>query len=106
MNQNEKIFSNPEPNIEDNPAEWNDESELNSTEICEILSKLPSEFHDFSSVFSKTQADILPDHRKFDMEINIVPDQKIPWGPIYPLSEPELQTLKSYLDEQLQKGFI
>ena len=33
-------------------------------------------------------------------------DKQIPWGPIYPLSEPELKTLKTYLDEQLKKGFI
>ena len=27
-----------------------------------------------------------------------VPDKNVPWGPIYPLSEPELKVLKEYID--------
>ena len=91
---------------EDNPAEFESDSQSDLNEIVEIQKILPIEYHSFSSVFSKKQADILPEHRKFDIEIKVISDKQIPWGPIYPLSEPELKALKTYLDEQLEKGFI
>jgi hypothetical protein len=71
-----------------------------------ILPMLPTPYHRFVSIFSKDLADVLPEHRKFDIGIDIQEGKKIPWGPIYPLSDPELKALRSYLDEQLAKGFI
>ena len=49
---------------------------------------------------------ILPPHRESDMKIILVQDPKLPFGPIYSLSNLELQTLKRYLDENIAKGFI
>jgi hypothetical protein len=40
------------------------------------------------------------------MGIELQPDTSPPWGPIYPLSTPELEALRSYLDENLAKGYI
>ena len=67
---------------------------------------IPKAYRQFASVFSSKLANLLPHHRKFDIGIDIRDDAKIPWGPIYPLSDPELKTLRIYLDEQLAKGFI
>ncbi len=40
------------------------------------------------------------------MKIILVQDVKLPFDPIYSLSNLELQTLKRYLDEHIAKGFI
>lgn len=92
---------------DDNPAE-NMEDEVISTseELEKIRAILPSEYHDFITVFSKDESEILPEHRKYDIAIEIQKDKKIPWGPIYALSNPELEALKTYIDENLAKGFI
>jgi Retroviral aspartyl protease len=75
-------------------------------DIQSILPKLPVSYHRFAPIFSKQLSDVLPEHRKFDIGIDIQEGKKIPWGPIYPLSDPELKALRTYLDEQLAKGFI
>ena len=67
---------------------------------------IPSQYDDFSDVFEKAGADTLPEHRSYDIAIDLVPDAKVPWGPIYSLAEPELKALRTYLDENLEKGFI
>ena len=67
---------------------------------------LPLEYADFAEVFSKVEADQLPPHREYDCPIDLVDGKVPPFGPIYPLSEPELQALREYLDENLAKGFI
>ena len=75
-------------------------------DLGSIQVQLPLEYHEFTSVFSEQLANILPQHRKFDIGIDLQEGKKVPWGPIYPLSEIELKTLRTYLDEQLTKGFI
>ena len=107
LNATHRIFNteNDDTLPDDNPAKT-PEFDVNLDELKEIQKKLPPEYCEYSSVFSKSEADILPEHRKYDMEINIIPKQKVPWGPIYPLSEPELKVLKDYLDTELKKGFI
>lgn len=67
---------------------------------------LPSTYQDFACIFDKANADILPAHRKYDIGIDLTPDARIPWGPIYRLPEPELAVLRDYLDDHLKKGFI
>ena len=67
---------------------------------------LPVKYHDFVDVFSKKNADILPQHRPYDCPIDLEPGTQPPWGPIYSLSESELKALREYLDEHLAKGFI
>ena len=91
----------------DNPAEVIEEvAHSLSEELCQIHCILPKEYHDYSMVFSKEEAEILPEHRKYDISIELQEDCKIPWGPIYTLSDPELETLRTYIDDSLAKGFI
>jgi hypothetical protein len=66
----------------------------------------PPEYAEFQDVFEKKNADRLPEHRKYDVPIDLLPGKQPPWGGIYSLSEPELKTLKEYIDENLAKGFI
>ncbi|KAI0991007.1 hypothetical protein K3495_g17180 [Podosphaera aphanis] len=59
--------------------------------------KLPKEYHEFLSVFSKDEADKLPPHRPSDHKIILKPGAEPPWGPLYGMSREELQVLKKYI---------
>lgn len=67
---------------------------------------IPLEYSSYADVFEEKNADILPEHRPYDIGIDLKPGATVPWGPIYNLSEPELAELRKYLDENLAKGFI
>ena len=57
-------------------------------------------------VFSESQANTLPPHCKYDLQIPLLPDAKPPWGPIYGMSAVELATMKEYVRGYLANGFI
>jgi transposase InsO family protein len=67
---------------------------------------LPPEIADFSDVFSPKEADKLPPHRPGDHHIQLKEGSTLPFGPLYGMSREELKTLKEWLEENLQKGFI
>ena len=71
-----------------------------------LYDKVPKEYHDYLDVFSETQANVLPPHRKYDLEIPLQPGTAPPWGPIYPMSAPELAEMKKYVQTYLANGFI
>uniref|UniRef100_A0A8C5MEV2 Gypsy retrotransposon integrase-like protein 1 n=1 Tax=Leptobrachium leishanense TaxID=445787 RepID=A0A8C5MEV2_9ANUR len=71
-----------------------------------IAAAIPSIYAEFSDVFQEKGADILPPHRQYDCPIDLYPGASIPFGRIYPLSGPELNVLKDYINENLHKGFI
>ena len=70
------------------------------------LSKIPPEYHDLANVFSKTEAHKLPEHRPYDLKIPLQEGTTPPFGPVYNLSPLELQVLRTYIDDNLRKGFI
>jgi Reverse transcriptase (RNA-dependent DNA polymerase) len=70
------------------------------------LKNVPKLYHEFADVFSRQKANTLPPHWDCDLKININKGAKIPAGPIYPLSEFELKTLREFIDENLKTGFI
>jgi len=72
----------------------------------EDFSSLPAEFQGFQDVFRKKGADVLPPHRPFDLEIEIHPGMKVPFMPMYALTETESTELNSYLEENLARDFI
>ena len=63
---------------------------------------LIDKYVDFADVFGKRNADRLPEHRPYDYPRWC----KSPFGPIYGLSEPELEALRVYMHENLTRGFI
>ena len=68
---------------------------------------LPKQYHQFLSVFNKSEADKLPLHRPgVDHTIKALPGTQPPSGPLYGMSREELEVLKKYLEENLDKGFI
>jgi hypothetical protein len=82
---------------------------LNATtteDAKERILTIPAKYAEFADVFEKKSADRLPEHRSYDIAIDLLPGAKVPWGPIYSLTEPELVELRKYIMENLQKGFI
>ncbi len=67
---------------------------------------LPSKYQDLAEAFSKVKASHLPPHRASDCSIDLLPGSQPPKGRIYPLSQPEAEAMKSYIEEELAKGFI
>ena len=82
-------------------------SVLDSTVPCsEPKPILTAKYDQYMEVFSQANAKVLPPHRDHDHAIPIVPDKTPPFGPLYPLSQNELQVLKQYTEENLASGFI
>lgn len=68
---------------------------------------IPDRYSEFTSVFSKEEAGKLPLPREGgELAIETKPGAKLPWGPIYPLSEFELATLRHFLEDMLQRKLI
>ncbi len=70
------------------------------------LPELPIEYQDLSEAFSKAKASKHPLHRPSDCAIDLIPGLTPPRGRIFPLSQPESETMKQYIEEELSKGFI
>jgi len=70
------------------------------------LSNIPSKYHGFADIFSKTKAETLPSHHPYDLKINLEEGAQPPVGPIYSLSASEQEALKEFIDENLNTGFI
>jgi len=58
------------------------------------IKAVPQEFQQYLRIMGKEAADALPKHRPYDCKIDLQEGSTAPWGPIYPLSEVELQTLR------------
>ena len=69
--------------------------------------KLPTEYHEFLDVFSRTNADVLPKHRpQYNHTIELIEGKAPTWGPLYSMSANELKVLKAYIEKMIDKGFI
>ena len=67
---------------------------------------LPKEFADFQDRVTATTTLPLPRRTAADHAIDLLPGTTPPYGPIYPLSQAELEVLRRYLDDALAKGWI
>jgi len=82
--------------------------QANSTKLAEApnLSNVPSEYHKFADIFSKTKAEILTPHHPYDLKINLEEGAQPLVGLIYSLSASEQEALKEFIEENLNMGFI
>ena len=82
--------------------------QANSTKLTETpdLSNVPSEYHEFADIFSKTKAEVLPPHRPYDLKINLEEGAQPLVGPIYSLLASDQEALKEFIEENLNIGFI
>jgi len=70
------------------------------------LSNIPSEYHKFTNVFSKTKAEVLTSHYFYNLQINLGEDAQPLVSLIYSLSASEQETLKEFIEENLNTDFI
>ena len=69
--------------------------------------KIPDEYSDFTNVFSKEKALVLPERIELNKHaIDLEDGKQPPYGPIYSLALVELETLKTYIETHLKTGFI
>jgi len=82
--------------------------QANSAKLVETpdLSNVPSEYHKFADVFSKTKAETLSPHRPYNLKINLEEGAQPLVGPIYSFSASEQEALKEFIEENLNTGFI
>jgi len=82
--------------------------QTNSAKLVEApnLFIVPSEYYEFTNVFSKTKAKVLTPHCSYDLKINLEEGAQSPVGPIYSLSAFEQEALKEFIEENLNMGFI
>jgi hypothetical protein len=76
--------------------------------VTDSKSVISSKYHDFLNVFFKKKADILSSHKKHDHRIELEKDHESDheYASLYNLSKEELQLIKKYLKEHLNKNFI
>jgi hypothetical protein len=81
-----------------------------STTVTETKSAppdIPDVYRQYAWMFKEElSAKALPKHQPWDCEIKLEEGKEPPFGPIYQLSEKELEILREYIKENLAKGFI
>ena len=80
----------------------------NSTKLAETLdlSNIPSKYHKFANVFSKTKAEVLTSYHPYNLKINLEEGAQPLIGPIYSLSASKQEVLKKFIEKNLNTGFI
>ena len=73
-----------------------------STETQAATTPLPAYVAEFRSVFTKEDFDILPEHRKWDHAIELIPGAEPKSLKVYPLSLLEQAELNAFLEENLR----
>ena len=71
-----------------------------------LVDKVPQYYRQYQSLFLASTAGKLGPRQTFDHVINLKPGAEPPWGPIYPMSAYQLDTLDKYLKEMLKQGKI
>ena len=67
---------------------------------------VPTHLTDFADVFNNEAAGLVPDHGRLDHAIDVTENKEPPYGPLYNLSQNELQVLRDYLEDAEKKGWI
>lgn len=72
----------------------------------QYVGEIPPELKGYEDVFSKQKSKIMPPRKAMDHAIELIDGKTPPYGPIYPLSQRELQVLRQYINENLECGWI
>jgi hypothetical protein len=99
---------NPEINWKEQTITLSESMQIASEEEADKdpLQGLPSIYHEFSKVFGEEEFKVLPPHRPYDLAIDLKEGAKLHHGPLYSMTEPESQTLKKWIEEELAAGKI
>jgi hypothetical protein len=77
-----------------------------SADTIELPDNVPEQYCNLARVFLKVHANLLPEQRPYDCPINLKDDTIPPFKPLYNLTQPEMKALHTYIQENLEKGFI
>jgi len=77
-----------------------------SEEEPDPLAAVSKEFREYLCIMGTEAAEALSEYKSYDCKIDLNAGEIAPWGPIYPLSEKELETLRDWLKEMLRIGKI
>jgi hypothetical protein len=78
-----------------------------SGELEDILQKAPRQYRrKYRKLFSPTLETVQPLHSQWDHCIDLMDGKTTKFFPIYNLNEVELKTLREWITEQLEKGYI
>ena len=82
--------------------------QTNSAKLVEDfnLSNVLSKYHEFANVFNKTKAGVLTSHCPYDFQINLEKGAQSLVSPIYSLLVSKQETLKEFIEENFNMGFI
>lgn len=72
----------------------------------DTLAKIPRQYRKYEKLYKATLDTGLPLHSQWDHSIELVDGKQPRTYKIYNLHEKELKTLREWLDEQLEKGYI
>ena len=67
---------------------------------------VPKEFHEYLDVFDEGLSELLPEHRPYDLKIELEEGTSPPMGPIYGLKANETAALKEWIQDRLKRGRI
>jgi len=81
-------------------------AQSSSTSAPPVPDTVPPEYCDYMDVFSKAKASELPPHCDYDLKIDLEEGTSPPLGTLYSLSPVELSTLRTFINENLNTGFI
>ena len=82
--------------------------QANSAKLVEApdLFNVPSEYHKFANIFSKTKAEVPTPHYPYDLKINLKKNAQPSVGLIYSLLVSEQEALKKFIEKNLNMVFI
>jgi len=73
----------------------------------EWLSHIPQKYMPWlSSVFARSEFDKLPNHRPYDVDIELEEGKTPPFGPLYRLTREERENMAEYVNTNLKRGHI
>lgn len=70
------------------------------------LENIPSVYHDFADIFDKGLSDKLAQHCPYDLKIELEEGSSPTHTQLYHVSDLELDALKTFIDENIRRGFI
>ena len=89
------------------PVHSEKQAQVGALLFDEALTEIPTEYSDYSNVFSAENAAELPENTGMNEHAIILKEGKQPpFGAIYSLEPVELETLKTYIKTNLANGFI
>lgn len=70
------------------------------------MDHIPQQYHRYDKLFAEQLETKLPQHSQWDHEIELIDGSNPTISKIYPLNETQLETLRDYLNEMLELGYI